>query len=99
MRQGEDLGSDPALRAERLLDTLPGGFPQPHSKLQSATWRRAAWLFATRNGRVKLKELCDACSVSHRTAWRIREALRDSAQTLKESPPHQAAAPMTRLRH
>lgn len=68
-----------ALTAERLLARLPGGFPPPRTKLQGPTWQLAAQLFAASNGRVKLRELCSACEVSHRTAWRIREALRDSA--------------------
>ena len=99
MSQGEEMGRDAALHAERLLDMLPGGFPQPHSKLRSRTWRRAAQLFAAREGQVKLRELCDACSVSHRTAWRIRQALRDSAQTLREMPRHDRSLPLTRVRH
>ncbi len=68
-----------AITAERLLARLPGGFPPPRTKLQEPTWQLAAQMFAASNGRVKLRELCDACQISHRTAWRIREALRDSA--------------------
>lgn len=68
-----------ALTTERLLARLPGGFPPPRTKLQVPIWQLAAQMFAASNGRVKLRELCVACHVSHRTAWRIREALRDSA--------------------
>lgn len=88
MKPEREVESEPALSAERLLESLPGGFPQRYSKLQRATWHRAARLFAMRNGRVKLRELCDTCRVSHRTAWRIREALRDSAQMMDERQPH-----------
>lgn len=73
-----------ALTAERLLARLPGGFPPPRTKLQGPTWQLAAQLFAASNGRVKLRELCSACRVSHRTAWRIREALRDSAAMIAD---------------
>lgn len=82
--RNEDAGAEIGVHVEHLLDMLPGGFPQPHSKLRRGTWHRAAQLFAASDGQIKLRELCDACSVSHRTAWRIREALRDSAQALKE---------------
>jgi hypothetical protein len=81
---GVESGTDLGWGAERLLDQLPGGFPQPYSKLQRPTWHCAAQLFAATNGRVKLRELCDACCVSHRTAWRIREALRDSARMIED---------------
>jgi hypothetical protein len=85
---GEDSSGGIDWGPERLLDRLPGGFPQPYSKLQRPTWHRAAQLFAASNGRVKLRELCDACRVSHRTAWRIREALRDSARMIEDGTGH-----------
>lgn len=92
MMAGEEGSTDMVWGADSLLDRLPGGFPQPYSKLQRPTWHRAAQLFAASKGRVKLRELCDACRVSHRTAWRIREALRDSARLIEDShrhaPPH-----------
>jgi hypothetical protein len=85
---GLEGGTDVGWGVERLLDQLPGGFPQPYSKLQRPTWHRAAQLFAASKGRVKLRELCDECRVSHRTAWRIREALRDSARMIEDRPNH-----------
>lgn len=72
------------LNAQQLLAHLPGGFPPRYTKLAPSTWRRAAQLFAKRGGTVSLRVLCSECGVSHRTAWRMREALRDSDQILKE---------------
>jgi hypothetical protein len=85
-----------ALTAERLLARLPGGFPPPRSKLQVPTWQLAAQLFAASNGRVKLRELCSACRVSHRTAWRLREALRDSAAMIADDARRSALPPRHR---
>jgi hypothetical protein len=100
MRPQEDWAKDAIRHAERLLDMMPGGFPQPYSKLGRETWRHAARLFAARGGQVKLRELCDACRISYRTAWRIREALRDSAQVLRESASHEMMTCSTaRLHH
>lgn len=72
------------MSAHQLMARLPGGNPPRYSKVAAAKWRLAAQLFAKSEGRVRLRILCDECGVSHRTAWRIREALRDSAAVLRE---------------
>lgn len=73
------------LTADRLVSALPGGYPPRNSKLDADTWARAATLFAQSRGHIRLRVLCTECGVSHRTAWRMREALRDSAMILQES--------------
>jgi hypothetical protein len=78
-------GSGSGLTAAKLVALLPGGNPPRHSNLNARTWERAARLFAQSGGRISLKMLGQECGVSHRTAWRMRETLRDSAQMLCEN--------------
>jgi hypothetical protein len=55
-----------------------------NSKLALETWRRAAELVAEHGGNVPLKRIEAACGVSHRTAWRLRNLLRDAARVIVE---------------
>ncbi len=60
-------------------------FPPRYSKLPARAWERASNLYAAHDGRVTLRTLCAVCDVSHRTAWRIREVLRDREKVLREA--------------
>ncbi len=78
------------LNDNALLVHLTDGFPPRNTKLAPHIWRQAAQHYAASNGRITLRTLCEECCVSHRTAWRIREALRDSEQRLQELRFHNA---------
>ncbi len=68
------------MTAERLIAAMPGGRPPRGTKLRHTVWWQAAALFDREAGKVLLRTLCAECGVSHRTAWRMRESLRDAAQ-------------------
>lgn len=67
-------------------------FPPRYTKLSRHAWEQASKLYAAHNGRVTLRTLCVACKVSHRTAWRMREVLRDREQVLRETKRHKMIA-------
>ncbi|MBD2842619.1 helix-turn-helix domain-containing protein [Erythrobacter rubeus] len=96
MKGAAPATSDRAYHAERLLEMLPGGCPPPYSKLRREVWLRAASLYAANQGGITLRALCAKCGVSHRTAWRIRDALRDSERMIEERThptAHRSVAP------
>lgn len=72
------------MTGDMLIAAFFQGRPPRRTKLAASVWQHAANIFAESGGRVKLRELCDQCKVSHRTAWRIRDLLRDAAQAVKE---------------
>lgn len=47
------------------------------TKLRMEAWLAAAELYVSVQGNIKLRELQEACGVSHKTAWRMRSTLRD----------------------
>jgi hypothetical protein len=73
------------IAGERLRGAVGDAFPPRHSKLPRHAWEQASRLYAAHNGRVTLRTLCTVCDVSHRTAWRMREVLRDREQVLREA--------------
>lgn len=81
-RTGSYYGQGPEF-AEQLkgalrLDGADGtrGTPLHGTKLPVAVWLNAVELFAlSRN--VRIADVCRACHVSHKTAWRIRSLLRE----------------------
>jgi hypothetical protein len=82
------------MTAARLIAALPGGAPPRGTKLPPETWWRAARLYDSTAGKVRLRALCESCGISHRTAWRLREYLRDADQVAARretlSPTHNA---------
>jgi hypothetical protein len=72
------------MNAALLIESLPDGRPPRGSKLGASTWYRAADLFAAHDGKVRLRIISEQCHVSHKTAWRLRETLRDAAQVIRE---------------
>jgi predicted transcriptional regulator len=81
---------DPATRAGRgmtgdmLIAAFFEGRPPRRTKLALSIWHQAANVFVAQQGRLKLRVICEECGVSYRTAWRIREMLRDAAQVIRE---------------
>jgi hypothetical protein len=79
-----------ALEPDRLIDCIAGidrpagtaGTGLHGSKVRLETWRRAAALCAA--GEPRIRDLQDACAVSYRTAWRMRQRLLDAAKALRE---------------
>jgi hypothetical protein len=72
------------MTGDMLIAAFCEGRPPRRTKLASSVWHHAANLFAEQRGRLKLRVICEECSVSYRTAWRIREMLRDAAQVIRE---------------
>jgi Homeodomain-like domain len=72
------------MTGDTLIAAFFEGRPPRCTKLAASVWRQAANLFVESQGRLKLREICEECGVSHRTAWRIRELLRDAAQVVRE---------------
>ena len=76
------------MTANPSSDVPPFVQPPRHSKLPREIWSQAAALFDREAGKVRLRVLCAECGVSHRTAWRMREHLRDARQFATERSRH-----------
>ena len=76
------------MTASQLIAALPSGRPPRYTKLPDAVWWQAAALFEREAGKVRLRTLCVECRVNHRTAWRMREYLRDAQIFATESLNH-----------
>jgi hypothetical protein len=72
------------MTGEMLIAAFLGGRPPRGTKLAPSVWQQAATLFAEYEGKLTLREIREECGVSHKTAWRIRELLRDAAHVIRE---------------
>jgi hypothetical protein len=72
------------MTGHQLIAAFFEGRPPRGTKLAFSVWQQAANLFAANEGCLRLRVICEECGVSYRTAWRIREMLRDTAQVIRE---------------